>query len=207
MLFRYIPYVQSNFVMGLDCDEGEEPFELTKRFIDKSPAAFPGYSLLTAFGEAAPLNLEYQREGRVLPFPFHFLNNHMAMNLKPKNYDWIDFYDKVIDLTEYTFSPKAIYRRIIANSGTTTKWMNFMRAISSEGYGRIRFFKKVRQQLIQDRSFRQYFEGETDELPAFYTNIIKKDLGVWWPWLPQGALYHNPNAYFQKKFKKELEVA
>jgi len=207
MLFRYIPYVQSNFVLGLDCDEGEEPFELTKRFIDKSPAAFPGYSLLTAFGEAAPLNMEYQREGRVLPFPFHFLNNHMAMNLKPKNYEWIDFYDKVIDLTEYTFSPKAIYRRFIANSDTTTKWMNFMRAISSEGYGRIRFFKKVRQQLIEDPSFRQYFEGETDVLPAFYIDIIKKDLGVWWSWLPEGALYHNPNAYFQKKHKRELEVA
>jgi hypothetical protein len=95
----------------------------------------------------------------------------------------------------------------MANSDTTAKWMNFMRAISSEGYGRIRFFKKVRQQLIEDRSFRQYFEGETEELPAFYINIIKKDLGVWWPWLPADALYHNPNAYFHKKFKKELEVA
>jgi hypothetical protein len=53
--------------------------------VDKSPAAFPGYSLLSAFGEAAPLNLEYQKQNRVLPFPFHFLNNHLAMNIKPKN--------------------------------------------------------------------------------------------------------------------------
>jgi len=204
MIFRHIPYMQTNFVLGLDCDAGQEPFELTKRFIDKSPAAFPGYSLLTAFGEAAPLNLEYQRAGRVLPFPFHFLNNHMAMNLKPKNYDWIDFYDKVIDLTAYTFSRKAIYRRFIATPHFTTRWMNFMRAVSSEGYGRIRFFKKIRQQLIQNRAFRQYFEGETYELPAFYRNIIKKDLGIWWQWLPPGALEHNPNAYLQKKSEKEL---
>jgi hypothetical protein len=199
MIFRYMPYVQTNFVLGLDSDEGREPFELTKRFIDKSPAAFPGYSLLTSFGEAAPYNLEYQKAGRVLPFPFHFLNNHLAMNLKPKNYEWVDFYDKVIDLTKYTFSMKAIYRRFIATSGITSKWMNFMRAISSEGYGRIRFFKKVRQNLIADRSFRQYFEGETHRLPDFYRNIIKKDLGVWWQWLPKGALEHNPNAYLQKK--------
>jgi len=199
MMFRYIPYVQTNFVLGLDSDAGEEPFELTKRFIDKTPAAFPGYSLLTAFGEAAPLNLEYQKANRVLPFPFHFLNNHLAMNLKPKNYDWVDFYDKIIDLTEYTFSRKAIYRRFMATRDSTSRWMNFMRAISSEGYGRIRFFKEVRKHLKEDRSFRQYFEGETKHLPEFYKNIVKKDLGVWWQWLPKGAMGHNPNAYLQKK--------
>jgi hypothetical protein len=37
----------------MDNDAGAEPFELTKRFIDSSPGAFPGFSLLTAFGEAA----------------------------------------------------------------------------------------------------------------------------------------------------------
>ena len=63
---------------------GAEPFELTKRFVDLSPGAFPGYSLLTAFGQAAPLNLEYQRQQRVLPHPFHLLNNHHAMNVKPE---------------------------------------------------------------------------------------------------------------------------
>src|SRR4030095_7750694 len=113
-MFRYVPYVQTNFVLGLDSDEGPEPFELTKRFVDLSPAAFPGYSLLSAFGEAAPQNLDYQSTKRVLPFPFHFLNNHLAMNVKPKNYEWIDFYDKVIGLTSYSFSRKAMYRRFMA---------------------------------------------------------------------------------------------
>jgi len=139
MMFRYVPYVQTNFVLGLDSDAGEAPFELTKRFVDLTPAAFPGYSLLTAFGEAAPLNLQYQRAGRVLPFPFHFLNNHLAMNLKPRNYEWVEFYDRVIDLTAYTFSKRALYRRFQATPGFTSRWMNVMRAISSEGYGRLRF--------------------------------------------------------------------
>lgn len=201
-ILRYIPYVQTNFVLGLDSDEGEEPFELTKRFVDRSPAAFPGYSLLSAFGEAAPLNLEYQRAGRVLPFPFHFLNNHLAMNIKPKNYDWLSFYDQVIGLTAYTFSPKAIYRRFTATSNRTTRWMNIMRAISSEGYGRLRFYRQVRKNLVGDAAFRKYFEGETRQLPSFYTNIIRRDLGVWWSWLPQGALEHNPNAYLDKTSKK-----
>ncbi|HYC86546.1 MAG TPA: hypothetical protein VEB86_15040 [Chryseosolibacter sp.] len=198
MILRYVPYIQTNFVLGLDCDAGEDPFELTKRFIDKSPGAFPGYSLLTSFGEAAPLNLEYQKSGRVLPFPFHFLNNHLAMNVKPKNYEWIDFYDKVIDLTEYTFSGKAIYKRFLATSDFTSKWMNFMRAISNEGNGRIRFYKMVRKNLQTDRSFRAYFEGENTQLPEFYLNIIRKDLGSWMRWLPEGALDHDQNAYMRK---------
>lgn len=198
MMFRYVPYVQTNFVLGMDSDAGNEPFELTKRFVDLCPAAFPGYSLLTAFGEAAPLNLEYQREGRVLAFPFHFLNNHLAMNLKPKNYEWIDFYDKVINLTEYSFSKKAIYKRFAATTDTTSRWMNVMRAISSEGYGRLRFFKKVRKHLIEDKTFMPFFEGVTQKLPEFYTNIIQKDLGIWWQWLPKEALVHDANAYLHK---------
>lgn len=204
MLFRYIPYVQTNFVLGMDCDSGEEPFELTKRFVDMSPAAFPGYSLLTAFGEAAPLNLEYQKDKRLLPFPFHFLNNHHAMNIKPKNYEWIDFYDKVIDLTSYTFSRKALYRRFMATSTFTSKWMNFMRAISSEGYGRLRFYHQVRKNLAEDMEFRKYFEGESRQLPVFYINIIKKALGEWWQWLPEGAIEHDPYAYLHKTTSKKF---
>lgn len=204
MMFRYIPYVQTNFVLGLDSDSGDEPFELTQRFVDLSPAAFPGYSLLSAFGQAATLNLEYQKAGRVLPFPFHFLNNHLAMNIKPKNYEWVDFYDKVIDLTAYSFSKRSLYRRFVATAGFTSKWMNLMRAISSEGYGRLRFFRKVRQQLLENKAFRMYFEGETTELPEFYKAIIKRDLGVWWHRLPQGAIDHDPNAYLHKTAKSEL---
>jgi hypothetical protein len=93
LILKYIPYIQTNFVLGLDTDEGPEPFELTKRFLNMTPGAFPAYSLLSAFGRAAPLNLDYQRSNRVLPFPFHFLNNNGAMNVKPANYSWQTFYD------------------------------------------------------------------------------------------------------------------
>src|SRR5205823_588106 len=108
LILRYIPYIQTNFVLGLDADEGAEPFELTKRFLDMTPGAFPAYSLLTAFGRAASLNLDYQRAERVLPFPFHFLNNNEAMNVRPRNYSWSRFYDRVIDLTRYSFTWRAI---------------------------------------------------------------------------------------------------
>ena len=206
MIMDYLPYLQTNFVMGLDSDEGDLPFELTKMFVDLSPGSFPGYSILTAFGEAAPVNLEYQRAGRVLPFPFHFLNNHLAMNVKPLNYEWVEFYDKVIDVTEYTFSRKAIYNRVKASNNFTVKWMNVMRAVSSEGYGRLKFFRNIRKMLIEDRTFRDYFEGESTELPQYYVDLIKKDLGKWWDWLPEGAIYHDHLAYLKKENNIDIET-
>src|SRR6185295_5268696 len=118
MILRYIPYVQTNFVLGLDDDAGDEPFALTKSFVDKTPGAFPAYSLLSAFGEAAPLNLDLQRDARVLPFPFHFLDNNQAMNVRPKNYTWADLYDHVIDLRKHSFSWSSLGRRLSANEGT-----------------------------------------------------------------------------------------
>ena len=162
-----------------------------------SPGAFPGYSLLTAFGQAAPLNLEYQREGRVLPFPFYFLNNHYAMNLKPKNYGWLEFYDHIIDVTKYSFSKRSIARRFFATPNANAKWMNVIRAISSEGYGRIKYFTEIRRRLEKETSFRDYFEGETTELPQFYVDIIRKSLGNMWDLLPEGAVFHDPYAYLK----------
>jgi hypothetical protein len=194
-ILRHIPYVQTNFVLGLDSDAGEEPFELTKRFVDLSPGAFPGFSLLSAFGRAAPLNLQYQRENRVLPFPFHFLDNNHAMNLKPKNYSWRDFYDRVIDLTRYTFSWRAIVNRFRATRMAIPRWMNVVRALSSEGSGRLAYYTELRRRLDTDRDIQRYFDQETTDLPAFYVDQVRKDLGPLWEWLPDGALYHDSNAY------------
>lgn len=205
MIMDYIPYLQTNFVFGMDSDFGSEPFELTKRFIDLSPGSFPGYSLLSAFGEAAPLNLTYQEEDRIIPFPFHFLNNHLAMNVKPKNYDWVQFYDHIIDITEYSYTRKAIFNRLRANSKTVSKWLNFVRAISHEGPGRVKFFKKIRDKLKNDSSFRDYFEGNTTQLPQFYHDIIKKDMGYMWKWLPEGAIYHDHKAYMNKQDRHQKQ--
>ncbi len=40
-ILRYVPYVQANFVLGLDSDAGGEPFELTKRFVDLDARRIP----------------------------------------------------------------------------------------------------------------------------------------------------------------------
>ena len=170
MILRYIPYVQTNFVFGLDCDEGPEPFALTKKFVDLVPGAFPAYSLLTAFGRAAPLNLEFQRDGRVLSFPHHFLDNHGAMNVRPKNYSWSKFYEHMIDLTRHSFSTPTVMRRLMANRQIIPRTLNVIRAYAGEGRQRLVYYRTLRKHLEKDVPMRQFFEGESTTVPSFYVD-------------------------------------
>jgi hypothetical protein len=133
----------------------------------------------------------------VLGFPFHFLDNNRAMNVRPKNYSWPDFYDQVIGLTEYSFSWRAIVNRLRANRTTIPKWLNVVRAVSSEGFGRMKYYKEVRRRLDADPPFRRYFEQETTELPEFFVDRVRRELGPLYEWLPVGALYHDPHAYLK----------
>jgi hypothetical protein len=193
-ILRYVPYVQTNFVLGLDCDSGEEPFELTRKFIDLAPGAFPAFSLLTSYGRAAPLNLDFQRAGRVLPFPFHFLDSNHAMNVRPLHYGWEEFYAKAAGIVRYAHRPSQLARRFAVNGGVTTRVMNLIRATSSR---RGRFQEKIGRMLREDAQFRAFYAGETTELPHFYRNRVKKQLGPLWEALPEGALMHDPNAYLK----------
>ena len=203
MIMRHVPYLQANFVFGLDCDSGAEPFELTKKFIELAPGAYPTFNMLTAYGQSAPLNLEYQKQDRLIPFPFHFLTVNSGMNVQIKNYEWPEFYSHMIDINGFAFSKKTMYRRFRANKGRITRLINVVRGMSdmsspnSKGWGKIRFFHEVRQRLEEDVAFRKFFEQETTEVPPFFIDIIKRDLGPLWHWLPEGALYHDPYTYLK----------
>lgn len=192
MILRYIPFVQTNFVFGLDSDEGREPFELTKRFFDMTPGAYPAFSLLTAYGRAAPLNLDLQKAGRVLPFPFYFLDGNHAMNVRPLNYQWAEFYELVVDATRYAMSGRRLLNRFAANGDVVTKLLNLVRATSSK---RARFQGQVHHLLRTDAGVRRFFAGESRVLPQFYVERVQQGLGPLWDALPSGALMHDENAY------------
>jgi len=196
MVLSHIPYVQTNFVLGLDCDEGIEPFELTKKFIDLTPGAFPAFSLLTSYGRAAAMNLDLQRSDRVLPVPFYFLDSNHAMNVKPKNYTWTQFYDLAVGVARHALSAAGIRRRFLANRGWATKTLNFVRAASSKKVG---YQSAVALMLANDTSVRRYFEGQSTELPDFYLSKIRSGLGAFWDALPEGALSHDQNAYLRSQ--------
>jgi len=194
-ILRYIPFVQTNFILGLDFDEGAEPFELTKRFMERAPGAFPAFSLFTAYGRAAPLNLELQREGRVLPLPFHFLNSTRGMNVIPKNYDWAEFFGLVRDLTAFAHSRQQTLRRFTSGSGgTLPKSIGALRAATSK---KVAYYADLEELLKTDPATRAYFEGRSSRLPAFFRAKIRNDLGPFWEALPEGGLEHDAYAYWR----------
>jgi hypothetical protein len=202
---EYIPYTQCNLIFGLDADVGAEPFELTKRFVDLAPGVYPHFALLSAFGRNAVLNRDYQREGRVLPVPFHFLDLVQSMNVRPRNYDWPTFYDHVIDTFDHAFSPRAMARRLWANRHSYIAVEQLFRGISSERHNRLAYHRQMRRWLDEPR-FRAFFEGETREVPTVLVDQIRRHLGWLWEWLPEGALQHDPNAYLESASAHPLPV-
>src|SRR5262249_33883838 len=76
---------------------------------------------------------------------------------------------------------RALGRRFGATAGLASRGMNLLRAVSSEGFGRLRYHREIRRRLDVDREFRPYFEQETARLPRFYTDLVRRDLGPLWP--------------------------
>ena len=124
--------------------------------------------------------------------------------LAPAHYSWRTFYDHIIDLTQYSFSTRAIFRRFLATQGVTARWLNLVRAVSTEGFGRARYHREIRHRLDTDPQFQPYFEQESSVLPEFYRNMVRQDLGPLMEWLPEDALYHDPNAYLQSEQSKDV---
>jgi hypothetical protein len=195
MVLRYIPYVQTNFVLGLDCDRGSEPFELTKRFFDLAPGAVPVLNLFTAYGRAAPLNLELQRADRVLPFPFFFLGSSLAMNVRPLNYEWQDILRLTADLTRYAFSGARVWRRFAANHGLIPRSFNLIRG--NVALKRVEAQSRIPGLFDSDPLMRAFFEGTSDRLPRFYKIRMRRALGPLWEALPPGAIAHDHNAFLK----------
>jgi len=102
-----------------------------------------------------------------------------------------------VDLSRYSFSWRAIRRRLAANRGAIPRWMNVVRAVSSEGFGRIRYHTRIRELLDTDLTVRAFMEGHTTEVPGFYTDRIRGELGPLWEHLPAGALQHDALAYLK----------
>jgi hypothetical protein len=203
---EYIPYTQCNLIFGLDVDEGDEPFELTKQFIDQAPGIYPHYSLLSAFGRNAALNLGYQRENRIVPVPFEFLDLVEAMNVIPKNYTWSEFYRRVVDVHAYSFSPRAMARRLWQNRRSYVALEQVFRSSTSDRFNRLGYHRKMRRWIESDSEMNAFFHGRTRRIPGRLLARIRHHLGPLWEWLPDGALSYDPNAYLNSSAHQSLPV-
>ena len=126
------------------------------------------------------------------------------MNIKPKNYTWDEFYDNVIDLIKHNASWQTMYNSYKAIPSFTARWLNVIRVLP--WFEQIKYYREIRRRLDEDPQFRPFFEGQTIELPEFYVARIQKSLGALWEWLPEGALYHDQNAYLKAQENSLMQL-
>ena len=178
LVTRYIPHVQTNFVWGLDEDVGAEPFELTRRFLEIAPAAFPVYSLFTAFGDSAPLGTELARAGRVLDVPYHRQDTSAIHNVRLKNYSAAEFYGLLAGLAQTSYSPRAVLSRFMRDPHPWTsgaRWMGVVRAMSSAWRGP--HYADLHRRCADDPELAGFLAGEDAVPPPSLRDGVDEELG------------------------------
>lgn len=180
-IHEYVPYIQTNFIFGLDTDSGDEPFELTKEFLLRAPFAFPTLNIPMAFG-GTPLFDTLLREGRLLrklPFTFYVVP---YLTLILKNYDPIAYFSKMLDLYSVLFSRELLLARGRTDSPVSVKIVNYYRSLVF--YGIYRAMQDTLRTLQNDRQFLEFHSGTSDVLPDLYALEYKKQLGIYAELMP-----------------------
>jgi radical SAM superfamily enzyme YgiQ (UPF0313 family) len=179
-LHEHVLGIQANFIFGLDTDEGDEPMELTKEFMSRTPYAWPVVNIPVPFG-GTPLYDQYLRNGRILtsmPFTFYY-SPYLVTTLK--NYDPVAYYQKLTDISIHYSSRTMLWRRLL----TTPTWsLRLLHAVRTAGMSeRTREFKEILGLMTTDSRFRAFHEGGTPVLPEFYHKQYERMLGPYAPLL------------------------
>jgi radical SAM superfamily enzyme YgiQ (UPF0313 family) len=178
---EYIPYLQANFILGLDVDYGDAPFELTKEFLHRAPFVWPHINIPMAFG-GTPLFDTLLREERILQtLPFNFYRQPY-LTIRLKHYDPLDYFKRLIDLQAFTVSGKMLRRRLRNSASVAIAGSHVMRVIN--GKNDLAGLHKTVRSLQNDPQMRTYHAGITETLPAFYAYLYQKSLGKYAELMP-----------------------
>ncbi len=174
LLADYVPYLQANFIFGLDSDMGDEPVELTKYFMEQTPFVWPALNIPVPFG-GTPLYDELLSSGRILkPMPFSFYYTpYLTMALK--HYDPVNYYEKLIELFSFASSPGLLKRRMKSTNNWRVKLVHWARTASTRAS--LRNYRQILQQLQTNAHFRAFHEGRSERLPEFYHRHYEQMLG------------------------------
>ena len=107
------------------------------------------------------------------------------MNVRPKNYTWPEFYDGLIDVTRYSFSWRAIARRVPATADGDPQ-------VDERGAGDVVRGLGTDPVPHHDPAAARHrprrcgpiWKGRPTVLPAFYLDRIRQELGPMFEHLP-----------------------
>ena len=174
LLREYVPGIQVNFMFGLDTDEGDEPVELTKEFMSRTPFAWPAINIPVPYG-GTPLYDRYRKEERILtsmPLSFYFAP-YLVATLK--HYDPVTYYQKLIEMAIYSSTRKMLWHRLRTTPSCTLRLLHTVRTLGMRG--RIRKFQQIVEMMTSDSRFRAFHEGRSTVLPEFYHQEYERMLG------------------------------
>jgi hypothetical protein len=177
-LREFVPYLQANFMFGLDIDTGNEPVELTKEFITRAPFVWPVINIPHPFG-GTPLFDRYVKERRILPsMPFAFYYSpYLVTSLQ--SYAPAVFYQKLIELFSHLTSGTVLHRRLASTDRNAVRALHIVRTLVKRR--RIGMFEKLLSMLTSDQQFRAFHEGRSDALPEFYQQAYERMMGPYAP--------------------------
>lgn len=174
LLRQYLGYLQVHFIFGVDGDAGNEPVELTKAFMQETPYVWPVLNTPVPFGNT-PWQEELLKQGRVLtqmPFMFYYAPN---LTIIPKNYELIDYFEKLIELSDFLSSDEMLKRRLKSTNKLSHKMAHRVRTYGEKGLRHQ--YQSVLNELRQDPNFLAFHEGRSQRLPDFYRQQTRQYLG------------------------------
>ncbi|MCZ6690499.1 MAG: radical SAM protein [Planctomycetota bacterium] len=174
LLHDHIPYLQANFIFGLDSDKGDEPVDLTKEFMRRAPFAWPTINIPVPFG-GTPLFERWRSENRLLesmPFSFYYAPYTVFI---PKNYDAGSYYEKLVALFAHSASLETLRARLRSTPTLAIKMIHCSRTVSTRV--RNHTYRRILKKLRSEQKFRAFHEGRLDTLPDFYHHEYERMLG------------------------------
>jgi hypothetical protein len=173
-LAENVPYLQANFIFGLDTDHGDAPIGLTKLFMDRTPFVWPAINIPMPFG-GTPLHAELVSGGRVLasmPFAFYYAPYLVTI---PRHYDTVTYYEKLLELLSHATSRSMLARRMRSTSNRRVQLIHWTRTSGTRAMmGR---YRQILHLLRTDAGFRAFHEGRSAALPDFYRDQYDRMLG------------------------------
>jgi radical SAM superfamily enzyme YgiQ (UPF0313 family) len=202
-LKKYIPFLGTNLIFGLDHDSGPDSFELTKEFLVRAYFVYPILHIPIPFG-GTPLFATLLDEGRILksmPFTFYRVP---YLTILLKNYDPVEFMEHMVDLFALA-SSSALLRKRIRNEKQIFAWgSSLMRTITARR--RYNVFRETLHLLKNDSQFLAFHRGETEILPDYYAHQYQRLMGKYAELVPVAESVRHDFSRAQPTLNREHTV-
>lgn len=183
-LVSHVPYVQVNFILGLQADADHTALELTKEFVRRAPGSWPNINIFSAYGLSSPLSRQLAKEGCILPIPFPLLDQKTCPNVRFSEMDVAQVFKDAAAVMEAAGSLRVMVSRLGATAGIRERLVHLFRAYGGEQRARLAWYHDAARLLGQNPSFRAFFEGETTRLPDALSRLVLRRINRWVELLP-----------------------